>query len=403
MFGTLIVILPSLHTGGIVQLSHAGMQKEFDFGGPTSVTNTSYAAWYTDILHSVSPVTSGYRFALSYNMIHKGIAAVPRLPNTQAQVGELWRVLRTWNRNANDPVSPSLLVWILDHEYSEQALNSQKIEALKGADKRRGLVLLDLAKELGFEFYLAQIEYQKTGTVVDDDYCYGRRRRYGYGYGYDDDDDDDPEDKVMDDVIDETLTARNFINCKTGNTLHPDFSPRFGQEDCIPVGYWEGEEPDTKDYEGYTGNEEATLDYWYKRTAIIIWPSSIHAKVVGHLAYKWDSAAFLDRALWTQADISLGKRLRFGEDIITQLAASPEAPPYVYGQYGPQGKDKRYADELMAFALEEKRLDLFLKMVNVTQSTDIARMTEAANLFGIEGVRDMYNTPREMTNVEGLR
>lgn len=389
MFGTLVVILPSLYTGGTIQLSHASMQKKFDFGGPTSVTNTSYAAWYTNILHSVSPVNSGYRFALSYNMIHKGSSAAPHLPNTRAQADELRWVLRTWDRNIDDPDSPTFVGWILDHEYSEQSLKSRKIEALKGADKLRGLALLDLAKEMGFEFYLAQIEYQKTGTVADADY---------YGYGDGGDSDSDIEEKLMDDVIDESLTAKHFINCKTGNPLPPDFNPSFNQWNCIPVGYWDEEQPDGKNYEGYTGNEEATLEYWYKRTAVILWPSAIHTKATDDLASGWDRVAFLDRALWAQVDIELGKRLRFGEAIISQLPAWPVTPTYTYPPYRPpglQGKDERYGDELIEFALEEKRLDLFLKMVEVIQSTDIVKMTEAANVFGTEGVRDVYVIPRK--------
>lgn len=388
MFGTLMVILPSFYTGGAVLLSHAGVQKKFDFGGPASLINTSYTAWYTDILHSVLPVTLGYRFALSYNMVYKGSTAIPRLPNTQVQVEELERVLRTWNRNADDPESPNLVGWVLDHEYSEQALKSRKIEALKGADKHRGLALLDLAERLGYELYLAQMEYQVTGTVAEDDY-YGRGYGYGHGYGYGyGDSDSDPEDKTMDDIIDTSLTAKNLINCKTGKAFPPDFNPRFEEENCLPVGCWDEGEPDTKNYEGYTGNEEATLDYWYKRTAIVLWPSAIHAVAVGHLTYKWDKVAFLDRGLWTQEDIDLGKRLRFGEDIITELSASPMAPAYI------SEKDTRYTEELMEFTLKEKRLDLFLKMVDVTQSTNITKMTEAASVFGVEGVGDVYDIPR---------
>lgn len=405
MFGTLMVVLPSSYTGGVVHVSHSNMQKKFDFGGPTSVTNTSYAAWYTDILHSVSPVTSGYRLALSYNLTYQRPGAVPRLPNTQSQIEELRWVLKTWNRNVYDPESPNLVAWMLEHEYSEQALNSQKIGALKGADKCRGLALLDLAKELGFEFYLAQMEYQKTGTVVDDNH-YGYRRRGRYGYGYDEDDsDDDPEDKTMDDIIEESLIAKNFVNCKTGGVLPPDFGPTFEQDDCIPAGYWDEEEPNTKSYEGYTGNAEATLDYWYKRTAIILWPTKAHAESVIDLAYKWDTALFLDCTLWTQAEIDQGKRPKFGEKIIAQLGAALAATPaYTYGPYGPRGlqpKEQRCADKLMEFALEEKRLDLFLKVVDLTQSTDIAKMTQAAEVFGVDGVRDVYVIPGNTTMRRG--
>lgn len=381
MFGTLMIFLPSLYTGGVVQLSHAGSKKHFDFGGPTSAVNTSYAAWYTDILHSVSPVTSGYRFALAYNMIHTSPAAAPQLPNITAQIEGLRLVLRAWIRSADDLKGPGLICWMLNHQYSEQALNSQKIGALKGVDKHRGQILLDLAKELGFEFYLAQVEYQKTGTVEPDHSYVGYHGGWGYGRGYDDDWDSDAEDKVMSEVTDENLAAHNFVNCKTGMILPAGFKPSLLKEDCLPVDYWDDKEPDSQDYGGFTGNEDATLDYWYHRAAIIIWPSKIHVVVISDLFSDWEKVVFLDRALWTQAEVEQGKRLKFGENIISELTAGSQLTT-------------SHSAKLMEFALEEKRLDLFLRMVEITKSTDIEKMTQAAGVFGVEGVKDVYVVSR---------
>ena len=50
-------------------VSHASTTKTIDFS-PNSLISTAVLAWYTDVKHEVKPVTSGYRLALTYNLIH---------------------------------------------------------------------------------------------------------------------------------------------------------------------------------------------------------------------------------------------------------------------------------------------------------------------------------------------
>lgn len=64
MFATIIVILPSMYTGGEVHVSHSSSYEVFDFAAQ-SLLSTVALAWYTDVFHEVKPVTSGYRLALS--------------------------------------------------------------------------------------------------------------------------------------------------------------------------------------------------------------------------------------------------------------------------------------------------------------------------------------------------
>jgi hypothetical protein len=56
MFGTLVICLPSPHTGGGVVLRHAGQEKTYK----TSEAQPSILCWYSDVHHEVLPVTSGY-------------------------------------------------------------------------------------------------------------------------------------------------------------------------------------------------------------------------------------------------------------------------------------------------------------------------------------------------------
>src|SRR5262249_28048335 len=72
MFGTLVVCLPSRHEGGTLILEHDGQKKQIDFGGKDSEFQTRYVAFYADCRHEVTPVKSGYRVCLVYNLAGAG-------------------------------------------------------------------------------------------------------------------------------------------------------------------------------------------------------------------------------------------------------------------------------------------------------------------------------------------
>ncbi|KAI9600163.1 hypothetical protein KEM48_000577 [Puccinia striiformis f. sp. tritici PST-130] len=67
MLGTLIICLPSAHTGGEVVVKHNGESKTLK----TSDASQSFACWYSDVTHQVLPVKSGYRCVLTYNLATK--------------------------------------------------------------------------------------------------------------------------------------------------------------------------------------------------------------------------------------------------------------------------------------------------------------------------------------------
>lgn len=57
MLGTLVVSLPSKHEGENVVATHRGESRTFKTS-PSSEYGFSYAAWYSDVIHEVKPVTS---------------------------------------------------------------------------------------------------------------------------------------------------------------------------------------------------------------------------------------------------------------------------------------------------------------------------------------------------------
>jgi hypothetical protein len=71
VFGSLVVVFPTQHEGGALQLRHKGQGWTFDSAAITStqkVPSIAYVAFYSDVEHEVSMVTSGYRVTLTYNL-----------------------------------------------------------------------------------------------------------------------------------------------------------------------------------------------------------------------------------------------------------------------------------------------------------------------------------------------
>lgn len=187
MFATVIIVLPSAYTGGQVILSHSSKRETIDFAKDSF--STALLAWYTDVKHEVKEVTSGYRLALSYNLIHVASPGVPcpGLPDTSKAMVPLQRVLEKWRDGKYAKNSKSqLAACLLDHEYSEFNLR-HGIKMLKGRDANKLSLVQPLAEKLGFMVGIANLSHYIAGPAED---CgdYRRRGRYDYGeYGLDDD------------------------------------------------------------------------------------------------------------------------------------------------------------------------------------------------------------------------
>ena len=67
MFGILVIVLPSEHECGDIILKHR-QQKEIFKSSHDIMTGIGFMCWYTDVQHEVTPITSGYRWVLTYNL-----------------------------------------------------------------------------------------------------------------------------------------------------------------------------------------------------------------------------------------------------------------------------------------------------------------------------------------------
>ncbi|KAJ7760075.1 hypothetical protein DFH07DRAFT_740907 [Mycena maculata] len=165
MFATIIIVLPSEHSGGQVRVSHGTKKATFDTA-PSSAVGFSVLAWYTDVKYEVKPITSGFRLALSYKLIHTAPNTLPpSIPDSNAALANLTTVLRNWDRRLyHDADDVSQVAYVLDHEYSPKSL---KRASLKGADAHLVAVLVRICKKeaLDFTFHLACIEHTIPGMA----------------------------------------------------------------------------------------------------------------------------------------------------------------------------------------------------------------------------------------------
>jgi hypothetical protein len=70
MVGTLVVCLPTPHTGGELRLKHEGKEVVVDMSDASAATPTiRWCAFFSDVEHEVLAVTSGYRVTLTYDLL----------------------------------------------------------------------------------------------------------------------------------------------------------------------------------------------------------------------------------------------------------------------------------------------------------------------------------------------
>ena len=271
MIGTLIVALPSVHEGGQLIVRHEGREATVDFG-KESRFHTQFAAFYADCEHEIRPVTSGFRVALVYNLTLERSKRTIAAPRSSEHITVVARILRRWKEEVGTAAAsererlPSKLAILLDHKYSPKGL---VFDALKGIDRARANVLFAAGRQSGVDASLSLVTHWESGSAEPSgDYGYG-----GYGhrdrYGYDDDSGGDGGHE-MGEVFDESLTAQHFSDAD-GKPLAFGKIPLDETEIVSEEPLNEGE-PDREDFEGYTGNAGMTLERWYHRAAVMLWP-----------------------------------------------------------------------------------------------------------------------------------
>lgn len=259
MLATLVLSLPTAHTGGELIVDDRGVEREF-LGDPKDIV---LVAFYADRRHEVRPVASGHRVTLTFNLLVKTEPEVP-----QDSDDELVALL---DEHFSTPVEPPYgfgkaevprrLVLLLDHEYSQHGMD---LAGLKGRDATWATRLLAAAEASDHEAVLALTEIQEIRDVPFDD----------------------AEDFEMDNyLIDGSIGLGWWMDPHTG--VGESIESAVDEAETVAVTATAELSAYDSELEGYMGNYGNTVDRWYCRAAIVVWPRSSSFVIRAEAGSQW--------------------------------------------------------------------------------------------------------------------
>ena len=280
MVGSLVVLLPSAYEGGALVVEHQGEQRIFQRLADQSQA-LCLLAFYSDCYHEVKEVRSGYRVALSYQLwleddpMRLGASSLPLVESGGEELATLVNAVQAHFSQSvrlsyvrDDYGSPQRLVYLLDHEYSERSLAWGR---LKNGDPVQVAALRAAAEQLDCVCHLALAEVHETWSCEDDGYGYGYGRRRG-GYRLRPKP-RDPQDYQLLEQITSEVRLHHWLD------LDGQEVPGYGadvrgyelsfRKDSLQL------DPFESHHEGYQGNYGNTVEHWYHRAALVMWPRAV--------------------------------------------------------------------------------------------------------------------------------
>lgn len=279
MVASLVVMLPSVHTGGALVVDDAGTAKTYT-GSRDELT---LVAFYADRRHEVKPVRSGHRVSLTFNLLLTAPATDASdgtVATASAYLTEHFTTRVVSEYGGRDLGEPTRLAFLLDHEYTQAALRAGRF---KGADAERIATLRAAAAHAGCESVLALAEIKETWDVVPERDSW----RHDW-YGDEDDEDDGPAadgDYDLNALIDDEIVLGWWTSPAGGAGERITLS--LGEHEVCAVTPTKSLTPYETEYEGYMGNYGNTLDRWYRRAAIVVWPAEHDFAVRAEASPEW--------------------------------------------------------------------------------------------------------------------
>jgi hypothetical protein len=270
IFGTLTIVLPSVHCGGELVMRHTGREVTVDLSN-AETSELTFAAFYADCEHAIKPITQGSRLCLTYNLMQRRTGKKSKAITAPLYDLEADRAGAILERTFKKSNVPAKLVWLLEHQYSPAGLSFSR---LKGKDAALAKVVRHAARRAGCALHLGIVHIEESGAAEPYfDVDYDRARRRGPYY----DDDDTVEDTETSDdefeVIEVCDRSRHIDQWIDTNDHAVEFgSLPIEDGEILPAGALDGEVPDQQRMTEASGNEGASFERAYHRAALVIWP-----------------------------------------------------------------------------------------------------------------------------------
>ena len=301
MFATLVVVLPSVSSGGhlIVRQKDREVRLDLQCDDPAEA---AYAAFYADCVHEVLPVTAGCRLALVYNLTRQGKGPALEPPNYTDEQTRILALLKDWvaSKDSAGNESPVKLICLLDHAYSPAEL---AFTTLKGIDAAAAGVLTAAARQSNCDLHLALLSIKESGIAEHAGSYNWRGRRW----------EQEEEDEFEVVEVSERYVTLSEWRRPDGTTV--EIGPIPAEDDEFsPPDALDELEPDDQHFHEATGNEGASFERTYHRAALVLWPHEQILAVLNQagltatlpylddLTVRWDnSGEGAESPIWRQA------------------------------------------------------------------------------------------------------
>ncbi|KAK4463495.1 hypothetical protein QBC42DRAFT_337508 [Cladorrhinum samala] len=332
MFGTLVICLPSAHEGGDVVAKHLGETKTFK----TSIHQQSTVCWYSDVSHEVLPVTSGYRWVLTYNL---AIDHDHERPSAGVQLQAVQPLRQHLNRwlNTRQESGMKYIYHLLDHIYTEAQLS---LNALKGED-------------------LARTVMGPCEPNSDDE----RYDRWGNRYtGFESESEGDEEEAkrfhYIDFIFDSSLQVRRLVDLQGRHVL--DSRLPLETNDLLDEQGFDGMDPDEESYQGFMGNSGPDATHFYRTAALVLVPRDSLSEYFSSCSYSSGVISYFTRFCEERSDYA-----EAAFDTVQKLCGSvwnDQPKTYDLGSYGAASKPQISGDtyqEILKAAINLGRFSFF--------------------------------------------
>jgi predicted 2-oxoglutarate/Fe(II)-dependent dioxygenase YbiX len=303
MFATMVLMLPSAHSGGELIIKHLGREVVLD-PRPEEPSEIGFAAFYADCVHEVRPITAGCRLALVYSLRFLGKKRPPQPPDYRTERRRIEELLRLWTEATDEA---DKLILPLEHAYTPAELS---FETLKGRDAAVASVLAAAAAEANCDVHLVLVSIEESGSAEHSGH-YGHRRR-----GWSEEDEFE-----VSEVCERALVLSHWRRPHGGEAGFGDFP--FSEDELCPPDAFEDLTPAELHFHEATGNEGASFERTYRRAGLVLWPRVRRLAVLNQaglgatlphledLTTRWEaSAAGIESPLWSEADELSGHMLR---------------------------------------------------------------------------------------------
>ena len=252
MVATLVISLPVAGTGGELVIRHQQNEAVIDLR-TEDPSELAFAAFYADCVHETRPVATGHRIVLVYELlVRDGVdGGLERAPDYAAVTERIAGLLKRWDRSTE---GAEKIVWVLEHEYSEEGLS---FAALKNTDAAVARTLAEAARRADCALHAAILHVEEVCAAE-----YPQDLPYGV----------DLDDGALEagEVIDSNQWLDDWAAPDGGRPEYGRLPLREGE--LLPVGALDDVDADDEWESEATGNAGVEIERAYRSAALVLWP-----------------------------------------------------------------------------------------------------------------------------------